>query len=911
MKDIDVYQNLLLVAGDYERIGSTNVSGIAAIDLYTGEVITFGSGVSGSNARVESVEIFNDQIYIGGFFNGVSGIDALNFARYDGESWSVMGAFDGTVYDIENAGDEKLYVGGFFSEIDTVLVEHVAVWNGSAWSPLGQGITTFNVQVYDMDFANGLLYVGGQFDQVTQSDGTDLTANHLAKWNGTSWEAFEGFAPNDYIYEVNYDTDGGVLYIGGDFNDLGIIPANSVARYSTGTGWGGFGDGITVKNGSASVPLVKATLRSGQYLYVGGFFRAAGDRQANAFTRYALENGSFDTAVSVDLGEDITKCADDVAVLKPEGDYLRAVWSTGEEADSIEVTEAGEYWVEVFNDFGCSALDTIVVENLSSLVDIGNDTTFCEGDSVVLDAGPGFSSYLWSTGSEAQSITVTEAGLYYVTVTDTTGCEASDSVNVDVIDKPVIDLGSDIILCEGDTAVLDAGTGYASYEWNTGETDPAIEVTDGGTYYVTVANSEGCLTTDSIQVTIESLPVIDLGQDTLICPGEEIQLDAGEGFASYSWNTGATSQQITVTETGTYVVEATTTGGCTVTDSIEVNYHESGECQEAPVVNNEISDQEISAGIDYSFTIPDNTFTDPNGDPLTITVNLPEGSFLSYDQETSTISGLPAEADTGSYTIDVVATDPADSQATESYVLTVIPPAGLTVNLVPSDGGFCEDEAIDFDVQVTDAPEEPEIEWLVNGENVAINDINLEEGDVVEAKASLIDPAEERLMIGYSDEVTVQIFNNPDTSLTSQGFIVTAPAGAEYTWYVDGDTLPDTTRSIIAKQLGTYQARVTSDQGCTVMTEEHPMFVTGMDETEEELLRVYPNPVRHRLRIRVDRSIEKGKLKINDISGRLIISREFRIPEMELDVSGWNEGYYLIRIKSDDQLINKKIYKTR
>ena len=124
------------------------------------------------------------------------------------------------------------------------------------------------------------------------------------------------------------------------------------------------------------------------------------------------------------------------------------LWSTAETTYSIEVYTAGTYSVSVMDTIGCIVSDTVEVAFGSPMVVLGEDTTFCSGSfSIDLDAGAGFSAYVWSTGASTQMITVSSAGMVGVSVTDSNGCIASDSLMIDNTSFNV-DLGSDTSLCD-------------------------------------------------------------------------------------------------------------------------------------------------------------------------------------------------------------------------------------------------------------------------------------------------------------------------------------------------------------------------------------------------------------------------------------------------------------------------------
>ena len=113
-------------------------------------------------------------------------------------------------------------------------------------------------------------------------------------------------------------------------------------------------------------------------------------------------------------------------------------------------------------------------------------TVFCTGDSLAISAPDGY-NYAWSNGDSSQTIQVTEAGAYTVTVTTAVGCTAISnevSVTVDPVEIPAIAVTGDTVFCAGGTVVLTA-TPAASYQWSNGATTQSIDVNAGGLYTVT------------------------------------------------------------------------------------------------------------------------------------------------------------------------------------------------------------------------------------------------------------------------------------------------------------------------------------------------------------------------------------------------------------------------------------------
>ncbi len=251
--------------------------------------------------------------------------------------------------------------------------------------------------------------------------------------------------------------------------------------------------------------------------------------------------------------------------------FAAYLWSNGATTRSITVASAGSYTCTVTTNAGCSGTTpprTVVVHPRPTpvIVPLGSET-FCVGDSVTLDAGGGYQAYLWSSGQRTRMITIKTAGVYTVTVTDTLGCGATAAGRTIIVNpRPVVSItaGGPLTFCAGDSVVLDAGD-HISYVWSNGQRTRRITVRESGTYSVRVENVLGCSQT-SADVTVTRVappePVITAGGPLSFCQGGSVVLDAGAGYATYEWSTGARTRRLTVTQAGTYNVRVTNSTGC-------------------------------------------------------------------------------------------------------------------------------------------------------------------------------------------------------------------------------------------------------------------------------------------------------------------------------------------------------------
>src|SRR5690606_34368730 len=171
----------------------------------------------------------------------------------------------------------------------------------------------------------------------------------------------------------------------------------------------------------------------------------------------------------------------------------------------------------------------------------------------------------------SQVLTVTKAGSYKVYVTYKNGCTAESApvtITVRPNPKPIVSASGVTEFCEGGSvnlvASLPDGFVAQSYRWSNGGSGQTLNVTESGTYTVTVTNSQGCTNiSDPIIVTVHPnpKPVITANGPLEFCDGGEVILTAPTAN-SYLWNNGETTQSITVTKGGAFSVQTFTNDGC-------------------------------------------------------------------------------------------------------------------------------------------------------------------------------------------------------------------------------------------------------------------------------------------------------------------------------------------------------------
>ncbi len=338
------------------------------------------------------------------------------------------------------------------------------------------------------------------------------------------------------------------------------------------------------------------------------------------------------TALQLDLGGAVSLCGNNPVLLNAGVGFDTYLWNTGATSQSINVNTTGTYFVTIQTQ-GCSATDSIqVLSTMPGVVplNLGNDTTICgtfpfalqsgavlspAGDSltIIYNATMGQSQLsgvskvyfhsgvqsvpsgpiltwignwgqddgvgqMTNMGNNLWKITINIYNYYGLQLGTPVNALAMVFRNSDGSLTGKDDNNNDIYLQLGATPYSDFGginatpyfSPYSAILWSTGDTVPNITVNTSGTYSVQVSTTNGCTMFDTIQVSMGNIPFIDAGSSQQICSGDSVVLDAGSGYSTYTWNTGDTTSAITVTTTGTYIINVTNTLGCIGADVVNI-----------------------------------------------------------------------------------------------------------------------------------------------------------------------------------------------------------------------------------------------------------------------------------------------------------------------------------------------------
>lgn len=271
----------LVFGGSFTTIGSTAAPFTAnRLARWNG---TTWSGIGGGIdlsivSRIRAmVEMPNGDLVVGGYFSSAGGVACQHIARWNGISWSPLGAgVDANVHALAAMPNGDVIAGGNFLTAGGVAAANIARWNGSSWAPLGSG--TSNLVAALAVLPDGRLVAGGTF---VQAGG--IVVNQIAAWDGASWAPLgtgvQGGGVNALLVLPNGD-----LIAGGNFTGAGGQAALRVARWN-GAVWSAIGAGFgTTGLFDFSSVAALARLPNGELL-AGGSFATAGGATVNHIAR--------------------------------------------------------------------------------------------------------------------------------------------------------------------------------------------------------------------------------------------------------------------------------------------------------------------------------------------------------------------------------------------------------------------------------------------------------------------------------------------------------------------------------------------------------------------------------------------------------------------------------------------------
>lgn len=260
--------------------------------------------------------------------------------------------------------------------------------------------------------------------------------------------------------------------------------------------------------------------------------------------------------------------------------------NTASSAATYTAVTSGTYRLRARTTAGCwsptCAAVSVTVNAIPSAAISGPNSVCSNANGIVYSTSSAGNTLLWSvsngtllagqsTGSVSIKWAASGNGIVSLTATNpTSGCSKTVTLNITINTSlnPTIFANGPVKFCQGGNVVLDASFGYTSYLWNNGATTQTIQVSNSGTYSVTVGSSNGCTgsSANAATVTVYALPPIP------VISNNNSVLSTGTASA-YQWYkdsviiTGETAQTYSVTQNGYYTVVVTNTAGCSSTSN--------------------------------------------------------------------------------------------------------------------------------------------------------------------------------------------------------------------------------------------------------------------------------------------------------------------------------------------------------
>jgi hypothetical protein len=264
--------------------------------------------------------------------------------------------------------------------------------------------------------------------------------------------------------------------------------------------------------------------------------------------------------------------------------YIYA-WSNGANTNSISNLVAGTYCLTVTDGNGCNQISCYTISSSGNLAIAVSTTTATCGENngsatATASLGQAPYNYVWSNGQVGATASNLNAGTYFVTATDASGCSAVQSVAVSEAGAPVVAIQATNNTCaNGNTGAIDitlqGGVGPFTFNWSNRATTQNVTGLINGTYSVVVTDANGCIATAIATVSSPSALIVEAEAASVLCNGGntgaiDVTVNAGTAPYTYLWSNGETTQDLSGLATGNYGVTVFDANGCSVSTTINV-----------------------------------------------------------------------------------------------------------------------------------------------------------------------------------------------------------------------------------------------------------------------------------------------------------------------------------------------------
>ncbi|MBI5217972.1 MAG: choice-of-anchor J domain-containing protein [Bacteroidia bacterium] len=563
------------------------------------------------------------------------------------------------------------------------------------------------------------------------------------------------------------------------------------------------------------------------------------------------------------------------------------LWSTSETTETITGLNAGMYTINITDNNGCIAQDSIEITDPAAITLFITETNvLCNGDStgsadMTISNGTSPYSILWSNGATTEDITGLNADTYTVVVTDVNGCNATDSVAITEPDAIVLTLVPTDATCNGgNTGSIDltvtGGSGTYTYTWSNSETTEDISGLTDDTYTV-VVNDGNCTATDSATVNEPTAITATIATVDALCNGDTTgsaditTITGGTGSYTVLWSNGETTETIANLGAGTYYVDITDANGCVVSDSAIISEPDA---------------------IILTLVPADATCNGGNTGSIDLSVTGGSGIYTynwSNSETTEDISGLNADT----YTVVV-----NDGNCTATDSATVNEPSALTVSSVVTNVSCygSSDGTVTFTASGGTAP----YTYIPGGTliNLSIGTYTVTVTDNGGCQAT------GNATVTQPQALVLTLSSTPDDGSCNGTASVTASGGDGSYQYMWNDLIGSTTDSISPLCYGVYTVTVTDGNGCIAVDSVDVILTSIPAIADSKAISVYPNPTRGKINII---NAENSKVYIYNLTGEVIMVFENAEVVKSVDISGLAAGSYIIKVYTDNKVYTGRI----
>jgi len=809
--------------------GKVAVTGWSSSSTYPRSNDAFQRNKSGYDDAVLTVFDTDGGFLWGTFFGGDSS-DAGQSIVVDSFGDLIIGGYTkshdlpvtGNAYQIANAG----LTDAFIAKFDTTGTLLYATYYGGSENDFGTGIATnTKVDMILTGYTNSRdLKVSASALQTKNAGRYDAFLLNMKKDGLPRWATYFGGILDDFGYALSVDKNDNHVLIGR--TQSGDLPVSTNAAQKL---LGGDNDAFAIRLGPDGKQVIWST-------YIGGSGNEWG---------YAAATDDF---LSVYLGGDTESPDFPVS------------------SNAIQPNYAN--FIDIFLQKVCASIPAPLIKFTGPL-------SFCEGGTVELDGGSGYTSYHWSNGETTQKIQAAQSGNYYVTVFDETGCSGSSQiVKVDVFPPAAPVISGQREFCENDSTKLDAGLGFVQYLWSTGDRTNNITVKKQGKYKVTVVDKYGCTGDDSVDVVMMPNPKPFIRGPKFVCSGSKDipYFVIGTPGLIYTWNVtggtwilGSDETNILVSwdgnGTGTIsLTEQNSITGCVGKDSLKIVIGDNLKPKITPVNKPAFSICEgdtliLDAGegyLKYKWTNSDTsrmikvtnagryilTVSDVSGCSGTDTVNVIVAPFPSpsITGDTlicgiDTISSYTAKAFTGhTYKWTVISGTIITGDGTSAISIKWNNPGLADIHLVQTDTVTGCSSSISLNVRISP---EPKLKITSSGKTEFCegDSVSLDAGTGFLTYLWSTGETSEFITVKTSglyrvvatdssgciarDSINVLVHSKPvKPMLTLSNDTLTSTQADSYKWYENGTEISETGRFIIVKDSSYYFVRAYNQFSC-------------------------------------------------------------------------------------------------